>query len=454
MVKKTSPSIYFFQHLTGDIMKKLRPLSKEIHERMCEKIPGGVNSPVRSCKDVGQLPMIAERAVGDMIYDADGNGYVDFCGSWGPLIHGHAHPEIITAAQKRLAMGTTFGISATVEELIASKVTSLIDSVDKIRFVSSGTEATMSAARLARGFTNRDVIVKFDGNFHGHADFFLVKAGSGVFNLNETSSSSGIPKEVTSCTFSLPYNDIELCRSFLLNPANRDRIAAVILEPIAANMGVVPATKSFLEMLRNVTTEIGALLIFDEVISGFRVGLKGAQGLYNINPDLTCFGKIIGGGFPAAAFGGRKDIMDKLAPLGTVYQAGTLSGNPVAMEAGLTSIKMLERKGFYEELENKTRLLTDPIEEYLRKNSDVQVCLQRVGSIFTLFFGRKEVNNSTEAKMCDGELFGQFFRYMFANGVYIPPLQWEAWFVSAAHEEANLQLTRDLVLEFLKGERK
>lgn len=424
--------------------------SHAIYDKLCQVIPGGVNSPVRACKGVGQKPMIAERGDGDMLYDADGHGYIDYCGSWGALIHGHAHPAIVKAAQKRLALGTTFGISTSIEEQIARKISDLIPSIDKLRFVSSGTEATMTAARLARGYTGRNIIVKFDGNFHGHADLFLVKAGSGVFNLNRTSSSAGIPDEVISNTVSLPYNDEEACKKFLLDPANREKIAAVIIEPIAANMGVVPATKRFLQMLREVTSEINALLIFDEVITGFRVGLKGAQGLYGIAPDLTCFGKIIGGGFPAAAFGGRRDIMDLLAPIGQVYQAGTLSGNPVAMEAGLQALSLLETPHFYADLEMKTKILTDPLQEYLEKEDTAEICLQRVGSMFTLFFGRRSVHNAVEAQQCDNELFAEFFRYMFANGVYVPPLQCEAWFVSTAHTEVHLQRTAELILAFFK----
>lgn len=429
---------------------KTRPKSQTIYDNLCQVIPGGVNSPVRSFKSVAQSPMIVESAKGDLLFDADGHSYIDFCGSWGPLIHGHSHPEIIQAAQKRLAMGTTFGISTEIEEQIANKVTKLIDSIDKIRFVSSGTEATMSAVRLARGYTRREVVIKFDGNFHGHSDQFLVKAGSGVLNSDQTSSSAGIPKDMVRNTISLPYNDVEECRKFLLAPENRSKIAAVILEPIAANMGVVPPETNFLKMLRETTDEIGALLIFDEVITGFRVGLQGAQGLYGITPDLTCFGKIVGGGFPAAAFGGRKEIMDHLAPLGSVYQAGTLSGNPVAMEAGLKALTLLERSGFYNELEAKTEILTKPLEDFINKNPALQICLQRVGSMFTLFFGRRSVKNAQEAQCCKPEQFTNFFQYLFNEGVYIPPMQQEAWFVSSAHTEENLILTRDLILAYFR----
>jgi glutamate-1-semialdehyde 2,1-aminomutase len=398
---------------------------------------------------MGQLPLVAERASGDTIYDVDGHAYIDYCGSWGPLIHGHAHPEILSAVQKRMAMGTSFGITTEIEELLARKVSTLIPSVEKIRFVSSGTEATMSAIRLARGFTGRDFIIKYSGNYHGHADFFLVNAGSGVMGLSARSSSGGIPNEIVHHVICLPYNDVHATRHILQDSAIQGNIAAVILEPIAANMGVVPAKPEFIDALCNCTKENGTLLIFDEVLTGFRVGLKCAQGIYQTKPDLTCFGKIIGGGFPAAAFGGRREIMDRLAPLGNVYQAGTLSGNPVAMEAGYQTLNLLEKQGFYEELERKTLLITEPLKEYIKKH-DLFACVQQVGSIFTLFFGRREVMNMEDAQSLDLEAFAKFFRFMFDNGVYIPPSQHEAWFVSAAHEDKNLLKTRDLILKFLK----
>lgn len=430
---------------------RLRPKSLEIYERLCEVIPGGVNSPVRSCKNMGQPPLVAERALEDLIYDPDGHSYIDYCGSWGAMIHGHSHPQIIQAAQRRLAMGSSFGITTKIEEELARYVVTLIESIDKIRFVSSGTEATMSAIRLARGFTKRELIIKFAGNYHGHADFFLVQAGSGVAGFLPQSSSAGIPEDIVKNTLCLPYNDSEVCRQVLRDPKNKGRIAAVILEPIAGNMGVVPATQEFIDMLRKETADTGALLIFDEVMTGFRVGLKGAQGLYGVTPDLTSFGKIIGGGFPAAAFGGRREIMDCLAPLGHVYQAGTLSGNPVAMEAGLQALKMLNQNGFYEELLRKTNLLIEPIKGYLKKTEKV-ACIQQAGSMFTLFFGLKEVNNFEDTKRLDNETFARFFRFLFSKGVYIPPLHVEAWFVSMAHTDEHLMKTRDLIIEFLERE--
>lgn len=424
-----------------------RPKSLKYYEEISQIIPGGTNSPVRAFKGMGIPPMIVEKGEGDVIYDIDGNDYIDYCGSWGPLIHGHSNKEILAAVQSQLLKGTTFGIISSVEEKLARIIVKNVPSVKKIRFVSSGTEATMSAARLARGYTGRDLLVKFSGHYHGHADFFLVQAGSGVLGLNLASTSSGIPDDIVKHTACLTFNDTEGCREFLLDAKNRDRVAGVILEPIAGNMGCVASKPEFLKMLREVTKEIGALLIFDEVMTGFRVCLGGAQEIYGIEPDLTCFAKIIGGGFPAAAFGGREEIMNCLAPLGTVYQAGTLSGNPVAMVAGYKTIQLLEREGVYEELQAKTDIITEPVAEML-KSKNINACIQGVGSMFTLFFGVKEVGNMEEAKGCDLEAFGRFFRYMFERGIYVPPAQYEAWFISLAHKEHHLMKTRDIMLSY------
>lgn len=425
-----------------------RPKSQELYERLCRVIPAGVNSPVRSFKNLGQMPMVVDRGSKDRIYDVDGHSYVDYCLSWGPLIHGHAHPEIVESVHDRILKGTTFGITTEVEELLARKISGHMPSIEKIRFVSSGTEATMSAVRLARGFTKRPLVVKFSGHFHGHADFFLVQAGSGLLGLNATSSSAGVPDEIIQHTVCLPFNDTDALRSFFRNPSNTDLIAAVIVEPIAANMGVVPGSSEFLMMLREETKRIGALLIFDEVVTGFRVGLSGAQGIYGIQPDLTCLAKIIGGGFPAGAFGGREDVMNMLAPMGPVYQAGTLSGNPVAMVAGVKTIEMLEKPGIYKLLEEKANVITEAIREKIALKK-LNVCIQQVGSMFTLFFGRRCVENVEDIKALDGELFARYFRFMFENGVYIPPAQQEAWFVSTVHENENLVKTRELTLKFL-----
>lgn len=425
-----------------------RTKTQKIFEELCSVLPGGVNSPVRAFSGMGQLPMVADHAAKDLIYDVEGNAYIDYCGSWGALIHGHAHPEILNAVYKRMQMGTSFGVTTSIEAQLAQKVIQCIPSVEKIRFVSSGTEATMSAVRLARGFSGRQYVVKFSGNYHGHADLFLVRAGSGVMGLVE-SSSAGIPKENIKYTISLPYNDIEACLKIFQQEKLRNEIAAVIVEPIAGNMGLVPGSLAFLQMLREETQKHGIILIFDEVMTGFRVALGGAQALYQITPDISCFGKIIGGGFPAAAFGGRREIMDKLAPLGPIYQAGTLSGNPVAMEAGLQSLNLLQAEGFsYQELERKTNVIADPVRAALK---DKAACLQQVGSMFSLFFGRREVRNGEEVRQVDSEMYARLFRFLFDRGVYIPPSACEAWFVSNAHEEAHLEKTRDLILEFINA---
>jgi glutamate-1-semialdehyde 2,1-aminomutase len=426
-----------------------RPKSERIFQDMCQVIPGGVNSPVRACKSMGQMPIVAEHAYRDIVVDADGHVYIDYCGSWGALIHGHAHPAILDAVRRRLEKGTSFGMTTALEGELAQEVVKRIDSIEKIRFVSSGTEATMTVARLARGFTKRDIIIKFSGNYHGHADFFLVQAGSGVLEASPTASSDGIPEEVVKNTISLPYNDIQACQSLFFHSRYRHRIAAVILEPIAGNMGVIPADPSFIQFLREETEKMGALLIFDEVITGFRVDSKGAQHLYSVRPDLTCFGKIIGGGFPAAAFGGRKEIMDCLAPIGSVYQAGTLSGNPLAMEAGLQSLRLLQRPGFYEELHRKTALLLNPIMERI-KSKKWNACIQQAGSMFTLFFGKKQVRNLQDAMEIDGNLYAALFRSLFNQGIYIPPSPHEAWFISDAHEESHLDQTREAILLFME----
>lgn len=420
--------------------------SQQVFSQLKQVVPGGVNSPVRSFKGLDQDPMIVERGIADRIVDADGRIFIDYCMSWGALMHGHAHPQIIEAAAERMKKGTSFGISTEVEEKLASKVVECMDSIEKVRFVSSGTEATMSAVRLARGFTKRPLIVKFSGHYHGHADFFLVKAGSGVHYLSE-SSSAGIPSEVIKHVASLTFNDIDGVRKFLRD----NKVACVILEPIAGNMGVVPSSESFIQMLREETTDQNALLIFDEVMSGFRVGLQGAQGFYGVRPDLTCLGKVVGGGFPVAAFGGRADVMDHLAPDGPVYQAGTLSGNPLAMEGGFQALSMLQKAGFFEEMERKTNLLVEPIEQFLNAH-EIPACIQRSGSMFTLFFGRRSVVNHEEAMALDLKQFAHFFRHMYAEGVYLPPSQFEAWFISSVHTDEHLVKTRDLVIDYLDNQ--
>ncbi len=394
-----------------------------IYHQSLRLMPGGVNSPVRSFQEMQREPMIVCSGKGDTIYNVEGKAFIDFCMSWGALILGHAPDPIATAASKRLFQGATFGIATEEEFLLAKEIHRLIPSLEKIRFVSTGTEATMTAIRLARAYTRKTDIIKFEGNYHGHSDALLVKAGSGVTCLPEASS-AGVPPEVIRHTLSLPYNDEQkVTELFAENP----HIAAVIVEPIAANMGVIAATASFLRLLRRETKKANALLIFDEVVTGFRVGLSGAQGLYNITPDLTCLGKIIGGGFPAAAVGGRREIIDLLAPMGPVYQAGTFSGHPVAMRAGLETLKLLQVPHFYEELEKKTSFLTASINE-----------ISRVGSMFTLFLGP--------------DRYRKFFSYLYEQGIYFPPSQYEACFVSSAHTYENLTKTKECILRFLSQE--
>lgn len=428
-----------------------RPLSKKFYLSLCEKIPGGVNSPIRSFQKVGQPPIVVEKGEGALVTDIDGNTYIDYVGSWGPLLHGHAHPYILDRVKKRMDKGTSFGTISAVEKEIADKITSLVPSVEKLRFVSSGTEATMTALRIARGFTGKEVILKFAGHYHGHVDSLMLQAGSGLTGLTPTSSSKGIPQEVLEKTVILPFNDFKAAELAFNHPQLKGKIAAVILEPIAANMGVVLPVPGFLAHLRSLCDEENALLIFDEVITGFRIGgLQCAQGLFGIKPDLTCFGKIIGGGFPAAAVGGRKEILDMLAPIGSVYQAGTLSGNPVALEAGLATLELAERPGFYEELEEKTLFITQPIEEIIRKKNLNASCVQ-VGSLFTIFFGKKRVSNFQDVMELDLSLFTKFFQTLFNNGILAPPLHCEAWFVSSAHTEEHLTYTRDQIIEFLEA---
>lgn len=429
------------------VEEKPRPKSDLIYKQLCEVIPGGVNSPVRACRGLTNIPVVAEEAAEDLLYDADGNMYIDYCGSWGALIHGHAHPQIISSAIKRLQKGSSFGMTTAIEEKLARKVKEIVPSIEKIRFVSSGTEATMSAIRLARGYTQKKYIVKFVGNYHGHADSFLVKAGSGVAEHCPSSSSAGIPPELVQFTLCIDYNDIDQLREVFANPLYRQQIAAVILEPITGNMGVVEAEPSFINEIFELCKANQSLVIFDEVMTGFRVSYGGAQEYYGVKPDLTTFGKIVGGGFPAAAFGGKKEIMDLLAPLGPVYQAGTLSGNPVAMEAGFQSLALLSEQ-FYEELDKKTRLLTDPICQFFEQYPHIG-CLQRVGSMFTIYLGVSKVKSFEDTKKCDDVMFKNFFCYLLNQGIYIPPLQIEAWFVSMAHTEEHLLKTKDCILQFL-----
>lgn len=420
-----------------------RPCTETVFKESAFRIPGGVSSPVRAFQGLDLTPLIVERGIADKVVDVDGNSYIDYCMSWGSLILGHVHPSIKIAVQTQLEKGSSFGITTALESQMACQITLLMPSIEKIRFVSSGTEATMSALRLARGYTKRSYVIKFNGNYHGHADPFLVQAGSGVSFLLE-SSSLGVPEETVKYTISLPYNDVEAVKKAFCTYKD---IAAVIVEPIAANMGVVPGTKEFLQTLRNETKKAGALLIFDEVITGFRVGLGGAQSHYNIIPDLTCLGKIVGGGLPLAAFGGKREIMDLLAPLGGVYQAGTLSGNPLALAAGLAALKQIQMPFFYETLERKTKALLDPFIHWIDLHKS-NVCVHRIGSFFTLFFGVRKVTCQEDLKGLDPVLFKQFYHYLFHRGIYFSPAQQEACFLSSIHSDESLKRTQEVLLEF------
>jgi len=420
-----------------------RNLSTSIYAKACAVIPGGVNSPVRAFKGLNMTPMIVESGSGAVIRDVDGREYIDYCMSWGSQILGHAHPAVVSAVIEQMKKGSSFGIATEIEEQLAAKIVELIPSIQKIRFVSSGTEATMTALRLARGFTGRTKIVKFTGHYHGHSDSLLVQAGSGASSL---AASKGVNPSVIQDTLCIAFNDFQALEELFRFSSFRSEIAAVILEPITGNMGVVPPDPLFLEKLRKETARNGSLLIFDEVITGFRIGLQGAQGLYGIDPDLTCLGKIIGGGFPAAAIGGPSHILDHLSPLGEVYQAGTLSGNPVAMTAGLTTLSILEEPDFFQKLKRKTDQLTIPIGKSLANKN---ACLQQAGSMFSIFFGLKKVRSKEDLSVLDFSQFSLFFRYLFEKGIYIPPHPHEAWFLSAAHTEEQIKYTQECIKSFL-----
>lgn len=424
---------------------KTRPKTESAYKRLCEIIPGGVNSPIRSFKQMQMTPMIVEKGEGSLLTDIDGNRYIDFCGSFGPLIHGHCHPYILSKLEERLHRGTTFGITTEVEKELAEKICSLIPSIEMIRFVNSGTEATMTALRIARGFTKRNIILKFTGNYHGHSDSLLVQSGSGLAGVNATSSSLGIPEEFVKYTFNVPFNDVEAVKQAF--ERDGDKIAAIILEPVAANMGVVLPQEGFLEFLREITLQYGALLIFDEVITGFRLGMQGAQGYFNIMPDLTCYGKIIGGGLPTAAVGGQKEIMSVLAPLGGVYQAGTLSGNPLAMQAGIAALELIEQDPrFYEKLSEKTNALVEPLREAVK---DLPIAIPCIGSLFSIHFGKREITSFEDVLACDVGQFREMFRSLFEQGIYPPPHYAESWFVSAAHTEEQIDYTKSCILREL-----
>lgn len=422
--------------------------NQKIFEKSLVVFPGGVNSPVRSFQEVGISPIIVQKGKKDEIVDADGKKYIDYCMGWGSLILGHANPEITKQTLQRIKLGTSFGIATEDELKLGEEIKKLQPAIEKLRFVSTGTEATMTALRLARAFTGKKIIVKFNGNYHGHHDSLLVKAGSGVSFL-PVATSQGLLPEMIQYTLSIPYNDEEKIAELFDKSPYKDDIAAVIIEPVAANMGVVPAKKSFLNLLRKKTKERESLLIFDEVISGFRLGLQGATGLYQISPDLICLGKIIGHGYPAAAFGGRKEIMDLLAPLGPVYQAGTLSGHPVAMVAGFTALQEIQKnQNFYQDLERKTKIIAAPVQEALKKKK--LGCFVQAGSLCTLFFGVENPTCKEDLNALNLSLFKKLFAHLLKHGIYIPPSNYEAWFISSAHTDKHLAYTRDKILEFLE----
>lgn len=408
--------------------------SQTIFERAKQIIPGGVNSPVRACRSVGVDPVFVAQGDGATITDVDGNRYIDLIGSWGPLILGHSHREILDAIAEAMSQGTTFGAPTEIEVRFAEVIREAFPSMEMVRAVSSGTEATMTSLRLARGFTGRNKIVKTDGGYHGHADCLLVSAGSGVATLG-IPGSAGVPEGAARDTLVVPYNDLAAVEKTFAEHGSD--IAAIIIEPVAGNMGLVLPQPGYLQGLRDITKKHGALLIFDEVITGFRVGYRGAQGLYGITPDLTCLGKIVGGGLPAAAFGGRAEIMQKLAPLGPVYQAGTLSGNPLAMAAGLKALDILGRPGNYERLEQLGKRLGEGLLAAAQA-AGVPACVNRIGSMVTLFFAAGPVTDYASAKTSDTARFGTFFRKMRDHGVFLPPSQFEAMFVSLAHTEEDV----------------
>ena len=398
-----------------------------------------MDSPVRAFKNVGGEPVFVSRALGPFLFDEDGRPYIDFCMSWGAILLGHADAEVVNDISKRAAKGTSFGTTTMLEVRLATEIKKYFKNLDKLRFTSSGTEAAMSAIRLARGVTGKGRILKFEGCYHGHADSLLVKAGSGLATFGSPDS-AGVPKEIAKLTSVLPYNDAAAARIFL---RNEEDIACVIVEPVAGNMGVVPAERNFLETLRTESKKRGALLIFDEVITGFRAGTGGAQHVYGIEPDITVLGKIIGGGMPVGAFGAKKELMDRLSPMGNVYQAGTLSGNPLSMTAGLTVLSRLS-KGFYADLNAKTDWFVKALAKVLARRGK-KIKIGHYGSMFTVFFGNDKISNFRDTENCDQKVFRKYFHYLLKKGVYIPPSPFETSFLSAAHSQKELEKTLEIL---------
>ncbi|MGD0840526.1 MAG: glutamate-1-semialdehyde 2,1-aminomutase [Candidatus Acidiferrales bacterium] len=422
-----------------------RTRSRELFARAQEVLVGGVNSPVRAFGAVGGEPVIVERGAGARVWDADGNEYLDYVCSWGALILGHADADVVRAVAEQAARGTSYGMTTAAEAELAARIIGAFPSIEKLRLVSSGTEATMSAVRVARAATGRDLILKFEGCYHGHADSFLSQAGSGLATLG-IASSPGVPQALAALTLNAPYNDLGAVERLFAE--HRGSIAAVIVEPVAANMGVVPPAAGFLQSLREITSRDGALLIFDEVISGLRLCYGGAQTIYGVTPDLTTLGKIVGGGLPLAAYGGRRDLMQRLAPEGPVYQAGTLSGNPVAVRAGLVTLEKLSAPGFYEALDRKAAKLADGL---MRAIAEAGVAAQvvRAASLLTIFFADGAMRNYADVKRCDTARFAAFFRAMLERGILLPPSQFEALFVSAAHSDEDIARTAAAAKEAL-----
>ncbi len=420
--------------------------SQNLFKEAQKYIPGGVNSPARALKSVGGSPLFIKKGKGCKLYDADGNDYIDYVLSWGPLILGHQHPNVISELEKILKIGTSFGAPTELETKLASLVVKRVPSVEKVRMVNSGTEATMSAIRLARGFTKRDMIIKFDGCYHGHADTLLVEAGSGVATLN-IPGSPGVPKEIVSNTLSLKYNDIDGFKKVMEEKG--DKIACVIVEPVAGNMGMVLPQQGFLETLREYTSKFDSLLIFDEVMTGFRVAHNCAQGFFNITPDITCFGKVIGGGLPVGAYGGKKEIMDHIAPVGDVYQAGTLSGNPLAMAAGIATLEELDKDGIYESLIRRTEKLLTGLKA-CADDAGLDLIVSQAGAMAGVFFNKSDVNNFDDAKESDLKMFSTYYHGMLKKGVYLAPSQFEAIFMSTAHTDEDIEKTITAAAEVMK----
>ncbi|CBN57997.1 MULTISPECIES: glutamate-1-semialdehyde 2,1-aminomutase [Kamptonema] len=411
--------------------------SEEIFAAAQKLMPGGVSSPVRAFKSVGGQPIVFDKVKGAYIWDVDGNQYIDYVGTWGPAICGHAHPEVINALRDSLEKGTSFGAPCALENVLAEMVIDAVPSIEMVRFVNSGTEACMAVSRLMRAFTGRDKIIKFEGCYHGHADMFLVKAGSGVATLG-LPDSPGVPKSVTSNTLNAPYNDLEAVKA--LFAANPGEIAGVILEPVVGNAGFIVPDAGFLEGLREITKENKALLVFDEVMTGFRIAYGGAQQKFGVTPDLTTLGKIIGGGLPVGAYGGRKDIMAMVAPSGPMYQAGTLSGNPLAMTAGIKTLELLQKPGTYEQLDKVTKKLSEGLLK-IAKETGIAACGGQISGMFGLFFTGGPVHNYEDAKKSDLSKFSRFHRGMLERGIYLAPSQFEAGFTSVAHSDEDIDRT-------------